>query len=534
MIDRLFFGQAKQRAVSTAKWPFTVLVLGALVLVGGCSTLRVPAPRVASSAIADGDQTTLGGALRAVSAKHPNQSGFQMMSGGNAAFAIRAGLADSAERTLDVQYYSVGDDTTSNLLLDRIAAAAGRGVRVRILLDDAIPSTRLFAQRASAIDHSVQVRLFNPFYFGGSWNLARLVEFAFDPQRLNRRMHNKLWVVDNAAAIVGSRNLGDEYFGVDQGANFNDVDLLVVGPVVRQLSVAFDAYWNSTAAVPLEEVVEPLDAAQRIALRQAVQTGTRDCGAVPTCRWLSQGTSVADALRSNALHLSWASARAVHDPPDGSKAAPITGIEHRMVDESPPAGQSELLIVSPYFILGEDGRRHLADMVRRGARVAVLTNSLASTDVTAAHAAYARYRVELLGSGVELYESRLEPGMAHRPSHRWGRISPSSLHAKFIVQDRAFAIVGSLNQDPRSRLHNTEAWIEIHSPELANDLAALFAEATELHHAFTVELDTAGKGVEWATEEDGMVVRYTAEPTAGFWLRVWRDTLGVIIPEHLL
>ena len=513
--------------------PFIVLMLGALLLVGGCSTLRVPTSRVASSAISDGDQTTLGSALRDVSAEHPDQSGFQMMSGGNAAFAMRAGLADVAERTLDVQYYSVGDDTTSNLLLDRIAAAAGRGVRVRILLDDALPSTRFFAQRAAAIDHSVQVRLFNPFYFGGSWNLARLVEFAFDKQRLNRRMHNKLWVVDNAAAVVGSRNLGDEYFGVDQGANFNDVDLLVVGPVVRQLSVAFDAYWNSTAAVPFEEVVEPPDAAQSVALRQAIQAGTRECGEVPPCQWLSQGTSVVDALRSQALELSWASAKAVHDPPDGPKSAPVTGIEHRM-DDSPPAGRSELLIVSPYFILGEDGRRHLADMVQRGARVAVLTNSLASTDVTAAHAAYARYRVELLESGVELYESRLEPGMAHRPSHRWGRISPSSLHAKFVVQDRVFAIVGSLNQDPRSRLHNTEAWIEIHSPELAHDLAALFDEATELHHAFTVKLDKGSMGVEWKTEEEGAVVRYTTEPTAGFWLRVWRDTLGVIVPEHLL
>lgn len=520
--------------MSNLKWPRTLLVLSALVLVGGCATLRVQAPRVISSAIDNGDQTTLGAALRAPSEAHPNQSGFQVMSSGSAAFAMRAGLADVAERTLDLQYYSVGDDTTSNLLLDRIASAAERGVRVRILLDDAHPSTRFFAQRASAIHASVQVRLFNPFYFGGSWNLARLVEFAFDTDRLNRRMHNKLWVVDNAAAVIGSRNLGDEYFGADQGANFNDVDLLAVGPVVRQLSETFDEYWNSNAAIPLEQVVEPPDAAQRFALRHAVRAEAQECGTALPCQWLLQGSGVVNALLSNALELSWAPAMAVHDPPEEPKSAPITGIEHRMTDVASNAGQRELLIVSPYFIPGEDGRRHLVDMVRRGARVAALTNSLASTDVTAAHAGYARYRVELLEGGVELYESRLEPGMGHRPSHRWGRVSPSSLHAKFVVQDRTFVIVGSLNQDPRSRLHNTEAWIEIHSTELASDLAALFAEATELHHAFTVELNTARKGVEWKTEEDGVVVRYTTEPTAGFWLRLWRDTLGVIVPEHLL
>jgi putative cardiolipin synthase len=495
--------------------------------------LRAPVPRVVSNAITQSDQTTLGRTFHAQAADHPGQSGFQVLSGGQAAFTLRAALVDAAERTLDLQYYSVGDDLTSHLLLHRIALAADRGVRVRILLDDAYPTTRVFAQRATAIHPSVQVRLFNPFFFGGTWNLARLVEFAFDDQRLNRRMHNKLWVADNAAAVVGSRNLGDEYFGAYEGANFNDVDLFAVGPVVRELSTAFDAYWNSASAVPLGEVVQPLDASQGTALREALQARARDCGAALPCAWVAQG-GLRDALRSSALAITWARAKAVYDPPDDSKSAPITGIEHRMVADAPPSRQSELLIVSPYFIPGEDGRRHLAEMVGRGARVAVLTNSLASTDVTAAHAAYARYRVEMLNSGVELYESRVEPGMPHRPSHRWGRISPASLHAKIVVQDRAYAIVGSLNQDPRSRLHNTEAWIEIESTELASDLADLFAEATELHHAFALELDEDRRRIGWKTEEDGKVIRYAAEPSVGFWLRVWSETLGVLVPEHLL
>jgi putative cardiolipin synthase len=517
----------------SVRGPFAVLMMSALLLVGGCSTLRAPLPRVASSAITQGDQTTLGRTFHAQAEVHPGQSGFQILSGGQAAFTLRAALADAAERTLDLQYYSVGDDLTSNLLLHRIAAAADRGVRVRILLDDAYPTTRVFAQRAAAVHPSVQVRMFNPFYFGGTWSLARLVEFAFDDQRLNRRMHNKLWVADNAAAIVGSRNLGDEYFGAYEGANFNDVDLFTVGPVVRELSTAFDAYWSSTAAVPLNEVVEPLDASQRVALREALQARVRDCDVALPCTWVSYG-GLRDALRSSALAISWARAKAVYDPPDDPKSAPVTGIEHRMVADAPPSRQSELLIVSPYFIPGEDGRRHLAEMARRGTRVAVLTNSLASTDVTAAHAAYARYRVEMLNSGIELYESRVEPGMPHRRSHRWGRISPASLHAKIVVQDRAYAIVGSLNQDPRSRLHNTEAWIEIDSTELANDLVALFAEATELHHAFALELDGQKKRVEWKTEENGEVIRYTAEPGATLWLRMWSKTLGALVPEHLL
>ncbi|HEX6019973.1 MAG TPA: phospholipase D-like domain-containing protein, partial [Burkholderiaceae bacterium] len=241
-----------------ARCPAVAALIAAFVLVG-CATLRPSVPREPSSAIAQSDGTTLGRVFGAQAAANPGRSGFQVISGAETAFALRGALADTAERSLDLQYYSVGDDLTSSLLLQRIVAAADRGVRVRILLDDVYAVTRAFAQRASAAHPGIQVRLFNPFFFGGGWSVARLVEFAFDGERLNRRMHNKLWVTDNAAAIVGSRNLGDEYFGAFEGANFNDVDLLAVGPVVQELSVAFDAYWNSASAVPLEAVMEPFD-----------------------------------------------------------------------------------------------------------------------------------------------------------------------------------------------------------------------------------------------------------------------------------
>lgn len=197
---------------------------------------------------------------------------------------------------------------------------------------------------------------------------------------------------------------------------------------------------------------------------------------------------------------------------------------------------SELLIVSPYFVPSEDGRRHLAEMRERGVRVAVLTNSLASTDSPAAHTGYARHRAALLGDGVELYDTRPEPGAPHRRSHRWGHASPASLHAKIIVQDRSRAIVGSFNQDPRSQLHNTEAWIAIDSPELAGDLAALFGEASSMNHAFKVGMNppTGSGALEWLTEEGGKCVRYDVEPMTELWLRAWRDLLDALIPEHML
>ena len=515
-----------------------VAILGlALLLLSGCASVRLNVPVVRSHAIVDGAHTALGRAFSEQASQHPTLSGFQVVASGHAAFAIRAALADTAERTLDLQYYSVSDDLTADLLLLRIVAAAERGVRVRILLDDISAPTRLFAGRAIAADPQVQVRLFNPFLSGGTSSFARLGEFVVDGARLNRRMHNKLWVADNAAAMVGSRNLGDEYFDPDATTNFSDVDLLVAGPIVTELSGAFDAYWNSPAAVPMEAFVDRPGAAESERVRQALHARASGCANRPPCQWLAQA-GLADALRSASVPLSWARAQLVYDQPDSDKSSVASGIEHGSIDDRASGARtsSELLIVSPYFVPSEDGLRHLGEMRKRGVRVAVLTNSLAATDSPAAHAGYVRHRAALLRQGVELFEMRQNPDVAHRRSHRWGPGSPASLHAKIVVQDRVHAIVGSLNQDPRSRLHNTEAWIAIESAEVAAELAALFEEGADPHHAFKVELSEVDgvEKLEWRTEEDGKSMRYDVEPMTSAWLRLWRSLLGALIPEHML
>ena len=516
----------------------TLVTMPALLLaLMGCAALRPVVPRPTSQAIADGDRTTLGRVLATQAAGNPGLSGFQVMASGQSAFMARAALAEAAERTLDLQYYSVGKDLTTDLLLLRIVAAAERGVRVRILLDDIHAPARLFGWRAVAAHPGIQVRLFNPFFFSGTSSLARLGEFAVDGERLNRRMHNKLWVTDNAAAIVGSRNLGDEYFDANEPGNFSDVDLLAAGPIVGDMSRAFDAYWNSGSAVPLAAVVDAPGAEDGVLVRQELLTRSAACQGVAPCLWLAD-SGLRDALRSGSVSLSWASAQFIHDQPDQAKSAVASGIEHGSIDDHPGGTRtrSELLIVSPYFVPGEDGRRHLGEMRARGVRVAVLTNSLASTDSPAAHAGYARHRVALLRAGVELYELRPEPSRVHSRLHRWGHVSASSLHAKLIVQDRARVIVGSLNQDPRSRLHNTEAWIAIDGAELAADLAALFDEGANLQHAFKVERATAGgsEALAWTTEEGETTTRHDTEPMAGVLLRLWRGVLGALLPEHLL
>ena len=507
------------------------------MLTVGCATVRHDVPRLASQAISDGDRTAAGRMFTAQAEGHPTLSGFRVMAAGRTAFVARAALADIAERSLDLQYYSVGEDLTIDLLLLRIVEAADRGVRVRLLLDDYYPAARRLARQAVAAHPGIQVRVFNPFVVGGTSRIARLGEFVFDGERLNRRMHNKLWVTDNAAAVVGSRNLGDEYFDASTSSNFSDVDLLAVGPVVGELSRAFDAYWNSAAAVPAETFAEPPDAGQVDRVRKRLRELRDNCKTLPPCEWLSEDKWLHE-LRTGAVSLSWARATVIYDEPDRAKAGVPSGIEHGWINDRPGGDRTraELLIASPYFIPSEDGLRHLGEMHERGVRIAVLTDSLASTDSPAAHAGYARHRVAMVRMGVELYELRPAWDVQHPPSHRWRHTPPFSLHAKIVVQDRARAIVGSLNQDPRSRLHNTETWLVLESPELAAELAALFEEGTDGHHAFKVELNSTGDtpALVWSTEENGKPVRYESEPMSTPLQRLWRGVLGKLIPEHLL
>jgi putative cardiolipin synthase len=503
--------------------------------------MRSEHPPTASYALAEARHSALGRAAESVPVSSSGQSGFRLIASGREAFATRAVLADLAERSLDLQYYSAADDMTTDLLLLRIEAAAQRGVRVRILLDDIYPPTRRFAQRAAAQHPGIQVRLYNPFFWSDSWDPVRVGELIADAERLNRRMHNKLWIADNAAAVIGSRNLGDAYFDGLESGNFSDVDLFTMGPIVGELSGAFDAYWNSASSVPIERLGAAPDAAAVELSRQALRSRAAACNASASCASLVPPTrqDEADWLRRTIGQLLWADADVSVDAPEEDKTSVPSGIEHGWIEDRPGGArtQSELLIVSPYLVFGEDGLLHLADMRQRGIRVAILTNSLDSTDSLAAHAGYARQREALLALGVELYELRPQPGTSrHGLSHRWLQPQAGSLHAKIVVQDRTRAIVGSLNQDPRSRIHNREIWLTVRSADLAAELGALFDEASDAHHAYRLELIDGddGQRVEWHTQERGQAVVHWVELAAGPWLKLWRAVLGALVPEHLL
>ena len=520
-----------------------VALFAALLLAGlsACAAPRVDVPRPSSEAWAHPQDTALGRAYAAPLAQRPGESGLYALPSGLEALSLRAALADGAQRTLDLQYYILRADDSTELLMARVWRAAQRGVRVRLLVDDLDALGKDLDLATLASFPNIEVRVFNPFSVRGSFGLSHLLEVIGHGPRLNRRMHNKLWVADNAMAVAGGRNLGDEYFDASGSVNFTDLDVLAAGPVVAQVSASFDAYWNSEWAVPIQAFVhQPPGEAEREHFARNLQerlTAFRDTDYGRAVR----DTGLGRALRSGALPLTYAPAQAMADPPskvaahDG--AEPVPGLFAQRIRPVVAAAQRELILISPYFIPSDDGIAGMAALVKRGVRVRILTNSLASADtVPLAHAGYARKRGRLLEAGVELHEMR--PDVEATAARRHIRPSLGAyLHTKAIVVDRRHVLVGSMNLDPRSRLTNTEVGLLIDSMDFGAGLGQLFDDAVQPARAFQV---TRREGppdavlLRWTTQDAGRPVTFDTEPLAGWWKRVLSVLLQAVAPEELL
>ena len=513
------------------------MLVAGVALVAGCATWRLEVPHAPSHAIDAGQDSFLARNVASRIDRSSGLSGFRVLASGQEAFLARAALAESAQHSLDLQYFIVAEDATATLLLYRTLRAAQRGVRVRLLVDDLYVAGRDADLAVFAAHPNVEVRVFNPFRFRSLQGLARILEILGDGARLNQRMHNKLWIADNAAGVVGGRNLGDAYFAAQGASDFADLDLLATGPIVAELSRSFDEYWNSELAVPIEAIAgEPPVAGQLeevLAQMASKADRFRDTEYAQSLR----ATDLGRLLRRGEVPLVAARATALRESPakppgDAADRHPESPISLRPIVEK---ARREAILVSPYFIPSERGMGVLCALVRQGIRVRILTNSLASTDVPVVHAGYAHYRPRLLACGVELHE--LRPGAKRAEGARRGLSSGGSLHAKALVVDREVVVVGSMNFDPRSRFSNTEIGVLIESAELGGELGTLFDEATSLDQSFRVELTNPGdenSPLTWAALENGLPVRYTEEPLAGWWRRVSSAVLGALAPEEML
>ena len=515
-------GSAESRAPAGRGLHGTVLIWLAQVLAGCAARPRPDHPRTASTAFEDHASTRLGRFFGPAAEEHPGLSGFGLLSQGREAFITRLALADLAERSLDMQYYVWDGDTTGRIILDHVLKAADRGVRVRLLVDD--PYYKASDPVIAALDAhpDVEIRLFNPLA-NRSWST---LDFITDFGRVNRRMHNKLMVADNAAAIVGGRNIGDIYYGVNTIANYRDLDVLAAGPVVRDLSGVFDRYWNGASSVPIAAIVgraygaADLDAI-RVRLREEIAAADYPYPIDQDLDELAaRGAELRDALV-------WARGRIIADDPETVARGEASDDVVEFLRERVAQLKEELLVESPYFVLPAGAQATVKALHERDVRVRVLTNSLASNDMLPAHSGYAKTRKRLLESGMELYELRPDTD-AFRPG--WSLLSGRSraaLHTKAMAFDRGAVFIGSLNLDPRSAVINTEAGLYIESPELAERLVAYMATGVVPANSYRVLLDPNGESV-WETVTDGRTARYRNEPETGFRRRLVANLLKLL------
>ena len=467
-------------------------------------------------------QQAIDPALRA----HPGASGIFALESGHDAFAARALLAAAAQRSIDVKCYIWRADSTGYLLFESLWDAAERGVRVRLLLDD--NNTVGLDDTIAALDAhaNIEVRLFNPLRY----RRARWINYVLDFHRVNRRMHNKSFTVDNEVSVVGGRNVGDEYFDADSAMKFADLDVMAVGTVASEVSNNFDLYFNSESAYPAERLLGKASTAGICKLKAAFAAAHARPGSAQYLEAL-RDTGFVTALERGRLAMEWIHARLVSDDP--------RKVLHRSVPKDllmlprllQLTGQVRVQfdLISPYFVPAFTGTKDLAQLAKQGVRVRVLTNSLGSTDVAAVHAGYAKRRKALLQAGLEIYELKsVEAATAWVTPGK----SAASLHAKTFEIDGRYVYVGSFNFDPRSAYLNTEMGLLLDSPQLARRLNSFF-EAQVPNHSYRVQLDQKDR-LQWIETTQGGKRAHRVEPHTSAFERIVVALISVLPIDWLL
>ena len=533
-------GQLRWGTTMIGRLHFSLVVLIVAVL-SGCASLPPGSdfPKLASSALAHPEDTRLGRQFENAAREHNGNSGFRIIPVGADGFLTRMQMINAAERTLDLQYFIFRGDETGQQLTRAVLSAADRGVRVRVLVDDG--ETVAGDEQISVLEAhpSVEIRIFNPFAYRGHATLFKAIEFMFNASRLDYRMHNKLLVVDNAIALIGGRNIGDQYFQIDPESQFADDDVFAAGPITQQLSATFDEYWNTALSIPAQALSGGKTSHAALKEHRDVLNEQRrelKAEGIDYVKRVATGEPF-NGLISGRLPLIWAHAQVVCDSPDKKKveAGAIVGrLMHRPVAKATSAVQSELLMVTPYLIPGNEGMQLFKDLRQRNVRVRVLTSSLESSTVLMAQAGYMHYRVPLLENGVELYEVRSLLGNA-RGSGQTAAISRYgnySLHAKLFVLDRQRLFIGSMNFDQRSMHLNTEIGLIIDSPELAQQIAARFEAMVQPVNSYKLALrpnDAGGTpSLVWHTQEGAEAVDYDTEPARSNWQRIKANFLSLL------
>ena len=504
----------------------TRLLALACLLAAGCASVPLDLPKAESQALLDTGNTSLAKTSERWRALDPSSNGFYPLLQGLDAFGARLALIGRAERSIDAQYFLMKPDSAGLVFAGKLLEAADRGVRVRLLLDDIFTTVDDRALTVLDMHPNVELRVFNPisrrgFYFFNFLGFFDLV---------NRRMHNKSFTVDNQVSIIGGRNIAEEYFQLQETRHFFDFDVLSTGPVVRNVSNAFDSYWNHRLAVPMAVLYDELNASDAEALNRQLQQKMRDQGESIYARAID--TQLMRDFYDSSLVPYLADARVVSDQPQ--KLLEEINTDHQFVATAAAdaLGQAkeEAIIITPYFIPGKTGVELLRTVAARGVSLTLVTNSLASNNHTVVHSAYSSYRKTMLEAGVELWEARVDASGVERADDGNG-FDRLTLHTKAILIDRRYLFVGSLNLDPRSIEINTELAIMIDSTSLSGYLADLLREQIP-RRAYRLELDQNDR-ITWHATVDSQPITEFREPQTSWWRR-FKAWFLKIAPEKQL
>jgi putative cardiolipin synthase len=508
------------------------LTLALALFVAACASPPAAPPRGApGEAKAPAASGPLAEAEASVAQAHGlGRSGFRLLESNHDGLTWRLALVDSAQQSLDLQYYTWWGDEGGNLLMKRVVEAADRGVKVRLILDDL--STVLVDEthpkvrdRAAALidaHPNIEIRLFNAWHDRSSL-FSRGVEGLAQMERINHRMHAKLMVADNRAAIVGGRNIGNEYLGLSPDFNFRDLDVLGFGPVARQASAVFDTFWNSDWVVPIRALgidtgSDTLKAEGAPIVRELREAPALQGLAVERQAWRGELAQAVPQMHGG-------TSRMHTDSPDPGQ------LTHHMpaaIRKLVGSAQREVLVANAYIIPDEATIAELRSLVTSGVTVRVLTNSLASHDVPAVNSHYKQWRKPLLEAGVELYEVRhdasTKPLLADTPP----TVSTfMGFHVKALVIDRERVFIGSMNLDPRSAAINSEMGVVVDSASLAQALAASVERDMLPANAWRVTLAADGS-VRWTAGERVL----DTQPARNTWQRV-EDIIFMAFPRDL-
>jgi len=502
-----------------------ILLLCITLLLYGCTSYPNIENREPTFSYKNTQNTTLGKLYAKKLNQNNGKSGFFPLGEGEDAFAIRSILANRAERSIDAQYYLLKDDYIGRLFTSILIKAADRGVRVRLLLDGA-GFDGFSDNKLSYIDAhpNIEIRYFNPFKPG-----LKYLQFLTRMKISTRRMHNKSMIVDNQVAIVGGRNIGSEYFSADQMVNYGDLDSISIGPVVKKVTNHFDQYWNSSVVYNITKLTSLKPKNNNIQQHlDKVRSYLKDQENIEYINKI-ESSQLAKDVYDNSLTFFWGYGEVLADAPEKV----LHNIKRTDLHMSEKVGfqfqraTEEVIIFNPYFIPGKSGTQGLIELIKRGIKVKVLTNSLASMDQTAVYAHYSKYRKKLLQAGVEIYEA-LPQQTAKKTQFK----KNNTLHAKSFIIDRKYVFIGSMNFDARSAFENTEIGIVFNSKEMAEGMANWF-DSNVRNEAYTLKLNESGKTTWIKKENDGISV-YQHEPETTIWRRIEKWLLRLIPMESML